>query len=223
MECEICNLHTYLNKDWYNQLKAQFSKQYFKNITQKLHSPKQIYPPLLQVFSFANYFNINETRVVIMGQDPYHGPKQANGLAFSVEKSCRIPPSLRNIFKELNIKKRMCGDLTPWARQGVLLLNNSLTVFKGEANSHKKFGWDIFVDAILKIINDECKNVVFILWGRNAWEKEKIVDIKKHLVLKSVHPSPLSANRGFFGCNHFTLANEYLEVNGREVIDWLAE
>lgn len=219
-DCKPCKLKTYLNINWHTKLEHEFDKDYFIKIIQHLHSKETIYPPIDKIFSFASFFNINDTRVVIIGQDPYHKYKQANGLAFSVDKSCKIPPSLRNIYKELNIKKGTCGDLTPWVKQGVLLLNNCLTVFEGKPNSHKLYGWCHFVNSILKVINEECENVVFILWGRNAWEKEEFVDSKKHCLLKAAHPSPLSASRGFFGSNHFNLANEYLKLNNKEGIDW---
>lgn len=219
-DCDSCKLETFLNVNWHNKLYHEFNKPYFKSIITKLHTTKIIYPPLKQIFAFAAHFNIEEIKIVILGQDPYHKYKQANGLAFSVERGCKIPPSLMNIFRELHIKKWVSGDLTPWAKQGVLLLNNCLTVYAGEPNSHKDFGWCKFVDAILKVINHECKNIVFMLWGQNAWEKEILINKERHLILKSVHPRSIHAHKKFIGCNHFILANAYLKENNKEPINW---
>ena len=187
-------------------------------------SHKEIYPPFSKIFNALYLCSFEDTKVVIIGQDPYHGPNQAHGLSFSVE-SGEIPPSLLNIYKELqaefdwpNIPKT--GNLTPWAKQGVLLLNNVLTVEKGQAGSHRKKGWEEFTDLIIKELNDRKENLVFILWGRDAQTKGANIDKSKHLVLESVHPSPLSAHRGFFGSKPFSKANAYLKEHGHAPINW---
>lgn len=186
---------------------------------------KTIYPPCNEVFNALNLCPFHKVKVVIIGQDPYHNPGQAHGLCFSV-KSGPIPPSLINIFKELkdDIKtfKRTSnhGNLESWAKQGVLLLNACLTVEKNKPNSHKDLGWEIFSDRIIEKINTDLSNVVFLLWGNYAQKKEKLIDCKKHYVLKASHPSPYSANRGFIGCKHFSKVNEYLIKNGKDPINW---
>jgi uracil-DNA glycosylase len=202
-------------KPYYHQLKEKVEQEYLNHT---------IYPPKNEIFSSLNATSFNNVKVVILGQDPYHGVNQANGLAFSVRKGLIIPPSLINIYKEANtdvgIKIPNHGDLMPWAKQGVLLLNNVLTVRAHQANSHKGFGWEEFTLNIIKQLSLRDKPLVFILWGRNAQEKEQYIDTTKHLVLKSVHPSPLSANRGFFGSKPFSKTNQFLIKNQIEPIDW---
>ncbi|MBI3573521.1 uracil-DNA glycosylase [Candidatus Kaiserbacteria bacterium] len=183
-----------------------------------------VFPPPAKVFRAFELTKPEDVRVVILGQDPYHTPGVADGLAFSTLPYNPIPPSLQNMFKEiedeLGIRCEKNPDLTRWAKQGVLLLNASLSVGAGEANSHADFGWHFFTDAIIHAISEKCDHVVFILWGSFAGKKETLIDWTKHLVLKSAHPSPLSAHRGFFGNGHFKLANEYLKSHGRGEIDW---
>ena len=191
--------------------------------SQKEYEIKTIYPPKEQIFRALNLCDFDDVKVVILGQDPYHEPHQANGLAFSVTKDVRIPPSLVNIYKEihddLGLPIPNHGDLTYWAKQGVLLLNNVLTVERGKANSHKGLGWETFTLNIVRYLNEREKPLVFILWGKNAIEKKKYID-SRHLVLTSVHPSPLSAYRGFFGSRPFSKTNEFLIKNGMTPIDW---
>jgi uracil-DNA glycosylase len=174
-----------------------------------------VYPPKKQIFRAFTYDKI---KIVILGQDPYHEKNQANGLAFSVNDRVKIPPSLRNIFKELNISPKN-GDLTKWAEQGVLLLNTALTVREGQADSHKKL-WEKFTVSVIEELNEYETPLVFMLWGNNAKSYEKYITDKKHLILTAAHPSPLSASRGFFGCNHFSVANEFLKKNNLEIINW---
>lgn len=184
---------------------------------------KEIYPPLSRVFEALDLVKFEDVKVVIIGQDPYHGPGQAHGLSFSVEQGV-VPPSLKNIYKELasdigmNIPAH--GNLSSWAKQGVLLLNNVLTVERGKPGSHRKLGWEEFTDLIVKELNARKTGLVFLLWGRDAQTKCQNVDNKKHLVLTAAHPSPFSADKGFFGCKHFSKANEYLKEKGYEAIDW---
>lgn len=223
--CKICSLRSYLDSRWYELLKQEFEKAYMKRIVAYLHNEKAFYPPTNKIFAFSKFFGPEETRVVILGQDPYHNADQAMGLAFSVPFSLKIPPSLKNIFRELkgnygNFHMPSHGDLSSWARQGVLLLNDSLTVRKNAPNSHSSIGWQNFTHGIVSILNARCKNLVFILWGSNAQKIGVLVDHKQHLVLKSAHPSPYSADRGFFGSRHFIRANEYLIKNGLNPIDW---
>ncbi|KAL3898759.1 MAG: hypothetical protein SGCHY_002524 [Lobulomycetales sp.] len=228
------NIEVILPLDWQEVLAAEFKKPYFAKIKAKLLAQKTvIYPPLENVFEFSRC-PFKSCKVVILGQgfvfrfltlptDPYHGPDQAHGLCFSVIKT-RPPPSLKNMFKELasdipGFEIPDHGNLASWADQGVLLLNATLTVQAGKANSHVKFGWDKFTDAIIKKISSTCENVVFCLWGAFAAGKRHLIS-SKHLILQTAHPSPLSARRGFFGCKHFSKANEYLLQNGRGEIDW---
>lgn len=201
-------------KDYYQQLHSYIEKEY---------QTKTIYPPKEQIFRALNLCDYDDVKVVILGQDPYHEPHQANGLAFSVTKDVPIPPSLQNIYKELygdlGIVPPHHGDLTSWAKQGVLLLNNVLTVERGKANSHRGLGWETFTLNIVRYLNLREKPLVFILWGKNAIEKKKYIDAR-HLVLTSPHPSPLSAYRGFFGSKPFSQTNQFLIKNGIEPIDW---
>lgn len=204
-------------KDYYKQLHSYIENEY---------QTKTIYPPKQQIFRALNLCDYDDVKVVILGQDPYHEPRQANGLAFSVTKDVPIPPSLQNIYKELyddlGIEPASHGDLTAWAKQGVLLLNNVLTVERGKANSHRGLGWETFTLNIVRYLNLREKPMVFILWGRNAIEKKKYID-SRHLVITSPHPSPLSAYRGFFGSKPFSNTNEFLIKNGIEPIDWRVE
>lgn len=185
---------------------------------------KVIYPEEHQIFEAFNLCPLHEVKVVILGQDPYHGPGQAHGLSFSVPAGIPFPPSLRNIFKELasdvGLEKPLSGDLTNWAEQGVLLLNSILTVNAGEAASHRNFGWERFTDQVIATVNSQCKNVVFLLWGSYAANKSAGIDRSKHLVLTAPHPSPLAAHRGFFGCRHFSQTNKWLQARGLEAIKW---
>jgi len=202
-------------KEYYQKLKERVDEEY-QNFT--------IYPPKNEIFNSLNATSFDNVKVVILGQDPYHEPNQANGLAFSVKKGVRIPPSLVNIYKEahtdVGISIPNHGDLSSWAKQGVLLLNNVLTVRAHKANSHKGFGWEQFTLNVVKYLNQREKPLVFILWGKNAQEKEQFIDTSKHLIIKSVHPSPLSANGGFFGSKPFSKANEFLKRHDIKAIDW---
>jgi len=194
-------------------------------LVQEKKADKIIYPPSSLIFNALNTTPLANVKVVILGQDPYHGPNQAHGLSFSVQKGVAIPPSLRNIFHELNtdlgVVKPIHGDLTRWAEQGVLLLNAVLTVEAGQPTSHQKRGWEDFTDHVIDVLNEQCDHVVFILWGAYAQRKGQRIDQNKHLVLKAAHPSPLAANRGgFFGCKVFSKSNNYLKQNGIEPINW---
>lgn len=183
----------------------------------------RVFPPRDEIYTAFELTSFENVRVVILGQDPYHGERQSHGLAFSVNEGIKIPPSLRNIYKELEDDlgiKRTGGSLKDWAAQGVLLLNTVLTVDAHEANSHRGLGWEKFTDSVIKVVSEELENVVFILWGKPAQKKEALIDGSKHLIIKSVHPSPLSAYRGFFGSRPFSRTNEYLEENGRTPVDW---
>lgn len=198
--------------------------QQLENFINDEYAYKVIYPPRKRIFHCFNFKNYDDIRVVIIGQDPYHEVNQANGLAFSVAKGVRIPPSLVNIYKEahddVGIDIPHHGDLSSWAQQGVLLLNTVLTVEEGKANSHRGKGWEIFTDHIIQKMNEREKSLVFILWGRQAIDKEKMIDTSKHFIVKSVHPSPLSAHRGFFGSKPFSKTNAFLVSKGIEPIDW---
>ncbi|MBC8033293.1 MAG: uracil-DNA glycosylase [Chitinophagaceae bacterium] len=217
-----------MEESWKEVLKPEFTKTYFQQIVTFLKTEKMagktIYPPGSLIFNAFNVLPFQQVKVVILGQDPYHGSGQAHGLSFSVQKGVAPPPSLINIFKELHtdigVPKPSHGDLTHWACQGVLLLNASLTVRAGEAMSHSKIGWAEFTDNVIRKVSEQKKHVVFILWGRFAQEKQALIDETKHFVLKAAHPSPLSANNGFLGCRHFSKANEYLISQGLDPIDW---
>ncbi|MBL7750070.1 MAG: uracil-DNA glycosylase [Chitinophagaceae bacterium] len=213
---------------WKQALHAEFDKPYFKQIVLHIKTEKgqgkTIYPPGSKIFHAFDQTPIDQVKVVILGQDPYHGAGQAHGLSFSVPNGVPPPPSLINIFKEIQsdigVEPPRHGNLEHWAKQGVLLLNASLTVRAGEPMSHSKIGWAIFTDTVIKTISEKKKHVVFLLWGKFAREKKILIDTSKHLVLESAHPSPLSAHNGFFGNRHFSKANEYLVKNRIEPIDW---
>jgi uracil-DNA glycosylase len=216
-----------LNNDWDKLLKDEFQKEYYLKLRQFLvreYASKTIYPDKYNIFEALKLTPYKDVKVVILGQDPYHGENQAHGLAFSVQKEVEIPPSLKNVYKELiddlNCYMPNNGYLVPWARQGVLLLNTSLTVIANIANSHRNKGWEIFTDKIIQLLNEKETPVVFLLWGNNAKEKAKYITNPIHLVLKAAHPSPLSASRGFFGCRHFSKTNQFLKEHGLDEIDW---
>ena len=214
-------------KSWYELLKDEFEKPYYKELQKFLideYSHYTIYPDSQNVFNALNLVPYDKVRVVIIGQDPYHEPNQAHGLCFSVQDGVDIPPSLQNIYKEihndLGLPIPKTGDLTSWAKQGVLLLNSVLTVRKGAANSHKGKGWEQFTTSILEKLNEREKPIVFLLWGNNAKSIASCVDNKRHFILTAPHPSPLSAYAGFFGCKHFSKCNEFLKSVGEEPINW---
>ena len=215
-----------LSTEWHEFLKNEFNKPHFENILKNINyaiENNTLCPSLKKIFRIYNELNLKEVRVLILGQDPYHGPGQANGFSFSVEKQTKIPPSLNNIFKEikadLNINNKN-GDLSPWVNQGVFLLNSILTVESGKANSHQRIGWEKFTDLTIELISKYNNNVVFLLWGKKAQEKEYLIIKEKHLILKTTHPSPLSSYRGFLGCKHFSKANHYLIKNHGITINW---
>lgn len=215
-----------IRKSWYELLKEEFGKEYFKNLQLFLkeeYSQHEIYPSEDKIFNALNHLPFDKAKVVIIGQDPYHEPLQAQGLSFSVPDNVDIPPSLVNIMKEieddLNITCQKSGNLERWARQGVLLLNTVLTVRRGAANSHKDKGWEILTRKIIELLGKREKPIVFMLWGSYAQGYSDLIG-SQHLVLKAPHPSPLSAYRGFFGCKHFSKCNEFLKENGEEAIDW---
>jgi uracil-DNA glycosylase len=217
-----------IENSWKEQLQKELTKPYFLQIVTHLKTEKAtgatIYPPGSLIFNAFNTTPFNEVKLVILGQDPYHGPVQAMGLCFSVPNGIAPPPSLQNIFKELHTDICMpipsTGNLTPWAIQGVLLLNAILTVRANEAASHSKIGWMNFTDAAIKKISEEKSGIVFLLWGRFAQEKQQFIDATKHFILKAAHPSPLSAHNGFLGCKHFSKTNEILIKQGKTPIDW---
>lgn len=217
-----------LSESWKSHLLPEFHQNYMQELraflVQEIKSKKNIYPRPEEYFLAFNAVAFEQVKVVILGQDPYHGPRQAHGLCFSVRSSVSIPPSLKNIFKELqsdiNIPRPKHGCLTSWAKQGVLLLNATLTVEAGKAGSHQNRGWEVFTDRVIYLLNEHREHLVFMLWGSYAQRKGAFIDTKKHLVLKAPHPSPFSADRGFFGCAHFSKTNSYLKAHGKEGIDW---
>ena len=215
------------HNDWAELLNPELEKPYYRKLRQFLigeYRTHHIYPDMYSIFNALHYTSYADTKVVILGQDPYHGPGQAHGLSFSVLPGVQPPPSLLNIFKELETdlgcKVPNNGCLKPWADQGVLLLNTVLTVRQGHANSRAGRGWEVFTDKVISMVNECCDNVVFMLWGSQAGRKSMLIDKERHLVLTSPHPSPLSAYRGFFGNRHFSRANEYLAAHGRGVVEW---
>jgi uracil-DNA glycosylase len=212
---------------WKDLLKEEFNKAYFKDLVSFVKQEYQshhVYPAGKEIFNAFEFCSFEEVKVVIIGQDPYHGPQQAHGLCFSVREGIRIPPSLVNIFKEIkdDLKKEIPihGSLERWAKQGVLLLNATLTVRANIAGSHQKKGWERFTDTVIKLISDKSEGVVFLLWGSYAQKKGDLIDAEKHLILQSAHPSPLSAHKGFLGNRHFSKANAYLKSRGKAEIDW---
>ena len=217
-----------IEESWKEVLQPEFSKSYFENIVAHLKTEKAqgkiIYPPGSLIFNAFYKTPFKKLKVLLLGQDPYHGKGQAMGLSFSVPKEIRQPPSLINIFKELHddigIPVPITGDLTPWAEQGVMLLNASLTVRDGEPNSHAKTGWHQFTDAVIQKVSDEKEGIIFLLWGAFAHQKQELIDQTKHHVLKAAHPSPYSADKGFFGCKHFSKTNALLVAQKQDPIDW---
>ena len=217
----------HIGNDWDELLRGEFDKPYYLQLREFLKAEYNgftIYPDMYDIFNALKFTPYSKVKAVILGQDPYHEPGQAHGLAFSVPTGVEIPPSLKNIYKELNsdlgIPPANTGDLTRWAAQGVLLLNTSLTVRRGAANSHKGKGWEIFTDRVISLLNEREKPVVFILWGNNAKQKQALITNPQHCILTAPHPSPLSASYGFFGCRHFSKCNAFLESRGIEPIDW---
>lgn len=215
------------NNNWDDILKDEFDKQYYLELREfliKEYKSHLIYPDKYKIFEALKLTDYEDVKIVILGQDPYHGPNQAHGLAFSVSLGVPIPPSLLNIYKELesdiNFRIPNHGYLVDWSKQGVLLLNTALTVRAGMANSHRGKGWEVFTDQVIRLLSLREKPMVFLLWGKNAAEKEALIDTSKHLVLKAPHPSPLSAHRGFLGCGHFSKANEFLIKNSIAPINW---
>ena len=216
-----------IGNDWYAVLKEENGKEYFMKLQEFLAEERQthmVYPPEKDVFNALKYSSLADTKVVIFGQDPYHEPGQAHGMCFSVNKGIAVPPSLINIYKEietdLGIKPPSHGYLADWAGQGVLLLNTVLTVRRGEANSHRGKGWETFTDRVTEALNEREKPMVFILWGANAREKAKLITNKEHMIITGAHPSPLSAWKGFFGGRYFSKANRFLEITGQTPINW---
>ncbi len=221
-------MNVQIEEGWKKVLEPEFSKPYFLQIVHFLKTEKNIgktiYPPGSLIFNAFTMSPFEKTKLVLLGQDPYHGPGQAHGLSFSVPDGIRPPPSLQNIFKELNTDTGMAipgtGNLSPWASQGVLLLNAYLTVEAKTPMSHSQIGWGIFTDTVIQKLSDLKEHLVFLLWGRFAQDKQVLIDETKHLVLKAAHPSPFSADKGFFGCRHFSKANAYLMKNGTDPVDW---
>ncbi|PID70161.1 uracil-DNA glycosylase [bacterium DOLZORAL124_38_8] len=218
-----------VQNDWQDFFATEIKQPYFQTIKQKLLTEIQnqhiIYPHPKNMFKAFELCSLADTKVIILGQDPYHGPNQAMGLSFSVPRDEKVPPSLRNIYQELqqnfpDFKPPHHGDLTAWATQGVLLLNAGLSVRKQSPNSHKDFGWHTFTDTVIKHISDQKQGVVFLLWGAFAQSKKSLIDASKHCILTAAHPSPFSAHKGFFGCQHFLKTNEYLKNQGKPQIDW---
>ena len=219
-----------LKNDWAEYLNGEFEKEYYQNLRKFLaneYRTKTVYPDMYDIFNALHFTAYKDVKIVILGQDPYCGPKQAHGLSFSVQPGVAIPPSLRNIYQELHDDLGCFipnnGYLKSWAEQGVLLLNTSLTVLSKQPNSHQKIGWEIFTDKVIQVLNDREDPVIFILWGSNAKSKKKYIDSSRHFIIESVHPSPLSAYRGFFGSKPFSKANALLEQMGKTPINWQIE
>lgn len=219
-----------IDNDWLVPLKPEFSKPYYSNLYKFVkheYETRTIFPPINDIFNAYTYTPLSEVKVLILGQDPYHDYNQAHGLCFSVNPGVDIPPSLVNIYKELNDDLGCYvpnnGHLTKWAKQGVMLLNTVLTVRAHQANSHKDKGWEEFTDATIRILNEQDRPIVYMLWGKPAQKKAEMLNNPKHLVLMAPHPSPLSSYRGFFGCKHFSKANDFLSSNGIKPIDWQVE
>jgi len=223
----MADINPVIEDSWKEILKNEFLSPYFAELKTFLVDEKKkyvVYPPGSSIFSAFDHTPFDKVKVVIIGQDPYHGKGQANGLCFSVADSIKIPPSLVNIFKELNsdlgIPLPVSGNLEKWARQGILLLNATLTVRANQAGSHQNKGWEIFTDNVIRALSEKREGLIFILWGAFAQAKEKLIDLSKHHILKAAHPSPFSAYNGFFGCKHFSKTNELLVQMGKEPIDW---
>ena len=226
----MANVNPQIEDSWKAVLEDEFRSDYFQELKAFLAEEKKkyvVYPPGPKIFSAFNHTPFNRVKVVILGQDPYHGPGQAHGLCFSVPDNMPAPPSLVNIFKELSydlgIPKPNRTSLIPWAEQGVLLINAVLTVRANQPGSHRHRGWEKFTDAVIRNLSEKRKNVIFLLWGNYALEKEKIIEKERHYILKAAHPSPLSASRGFFGCRHFSRTNEILNDLGLKEINWSLE
>lgn len=227
----LASMDVAMEPSWKKELATEFNKPYFESLVNHLKTEKQagkvIYPAGSNIFNAFNTTPFDKVKVLLLGQDPYHGPGQAHGLCFSVQRGVPPPPSLVNIYKELQddlgLPIPRTGDLTSWAQQGVFMLNASLTVRAGEPMSHAKIGWATFTDAVIKKVSDDKQNVVFILWGRFAQEKASLIDASKHCIIKSAHPSPLSAHNGFFKSKPFSKTNEYLVAHGIDPIDWKIE
>ena len=216
-----------IGNEWDGLLAEEFRKDCYLRLREFLkaeYSSRNIFPPMNDIFNALRYTSYSDVRAVILGQDPYHGMGQAHGLCFSVKKGVQPPPSLQNIFKELNADLGIAppnhGELTEWAKSGVLLLNTALTVREGQANSHRNQGWEILTDRVIELLNQREAPIVFLLWGGNARAKAKLITNKHHLVLQCAHPSPLSAYNGFFGCRHFSKCNDFLVAHGMTPIDW---
>lgn len=216
-----------IEESWFNALEKEFNSDYFKKLREFLIKDREehtVYPPGPRIFAAFDHCPIDRIKVVIIGQDPYHGPGQANGLCFSVADGVRHPKSLINIYKEisrdLGVPYPTSGNLEPWADQGVFLLNATLTVRRSAAGSHQGRGWEQFTDAVIKVLNERCEGLVFLLWGKFAQAKAAIIDEQRHHVLKTTHPSPFSAHYGFMGCGHFSKCNELLAAHGKEPIQW---
>lgn len=223
-------MSVFIGNDWDQLLASEWEKTYYQNLRKELikeYKNYNVYPDMYDIFNALKSVSYEGCKVLILGQDPYHGKGQAHGYAFSVKKGVRTPPSLLNIYKEMHEDIGTYipdnGYLKKWADQGVLLLNTSLTVRAGDPNSHEKLGWEILTDRIIKLLNDRQKPIVFILWGRNAQSKEPFITNPKHLIIKSPHPSPFSASRGFFGSKPFSRTNNFLKSTGQEPIDWQIE
>lgn len=217
----------HIGNDWDQLLKDEFEKDYYQQLRRFLayeYKHYKIHPDMYDIFNALKYTSYQDVRVVLLGQDPYHGPNQAHGLCFSVKKGVMPPPSLKNIFKELQDDVGCTipshGELVKWAKEGVLMLNTVLTVREGHANSHANKGWEILTDRIISLLNDRSEPIVFLLWGRNAQNKSVMITNPHHLILKCAHPSPLSAYNGFFGCRHFSKTNQFLKQHGYAPIDW---
>lgn len=216
-----------IGNEWDELLKGEFDKEYYhklRGFLAKEYKERTIYPNMYDIFNALKYTSYSDVKAVLIGQDPYHGPGQAHGLCFSVKRGVDVPPSLKNMYKELEtdigFKPPKHGELIEWAKQGVLMLNAVLTVRAGEANSHKGMGWEIFTDRVIELLNEREKPIVFLLWGGNARRKKLLITNPNHTVLEAAHPSPLSAYNGFFGCKHFSKTNEILKEAGQPPIDW---
>lgn len=220
----------HIGNEWDELLKDEFQKEYYQKLRAVLaneYKTHTVYPDMYDIFNALKYTSYSDVKAVIIGQDPYHGPGQAHGLCFSVKRGIEPPPSLKNIFKEINDELGIAppnhGELTSWAKQGVLMLNTVLTVRAGQANSHKGIGWETFTDKVIELLNERSKPIVFLLWGGNARRKAQLITNPSHKILACAHPSPLSAYNGFFGCGHFVKCNEFLNSVGETPINWVLD